>query len=462
MSNFSNYQEQVKNYFGLLFNDLQGENLDLLQFPASVFPLKIQTMIKDISGVAGYNVDMLSCSMLTAISAVIGNTRKVRLKSTHQDCANLFLLMVANPSSNKTRILKFALQPLQDLQRELELEHRKAKADYKKEMQMFRQNPKGNQPEEPEPLEELLLNDVNIETMFKMFDKNTRGLLYCADEFLNVLSYFDRDSFAESSFLELWNGGAKSRHRSQYKVTMPNVFLTLTGATQPVNIAKFGERNRNSTGFTSRFLFCYPNKADISAWTELEYEGDEKDFYTAIIRNIYNSRKVDANGHIQPHYYKFDEQAKKLVYEWQKLNTDLKNKATNNILIECYGKLDSYLLRLSLVLQTFTDFCEMNANNELVRVETVMNAIHLLEYFRRNYYKVQRDLTNQMPEALKKMSEAKKEIYKKLNDTFKTAELKAIGEFKYDSQVANFLNALLVGRIIRKANHGEYEKIYQL
>jgi hypothetical protein len=370
--------------------------------------------------------------------------------------------MVANPSSNKTRTLKFALKPLQDLQKEMDISYSKAKAEYRKEMQMFRQNPKGNQPEEPEPIEELLLNDINIETMFKIFGRNTRGLLYCADEFLNVLSYFDRDSFAESSFLELWNGGAKSRHRSQYKVTMPNVFLTLTGATQPINIAKFGERNRNNTGFTSRFLFCYPNKAEISAWTELEYEGDEKDFYTAIIRNIYNSRKTDANGNIQPHWYKFEEKAKKLVYIWQKQNNNLINKTSNDSLIGYYGKLENYILRFSLVLQTFTDFCEMNPNNELIRVETVMNAIHLVEHFRRNYFKIQRDLTNQMPEALKKMSEAKKEIYKKLNDTFKTAELKAIGEFKYDSQVANFLNALLVGRIIRKANHGEYEKIYQL
>jgi len=461
MTNLSAFQSIVKETFGILHNDLQGENLELKSFPISIFPPKIRTMIKDICEVAGFNDELLSSSILTAISAAIGNTRKVELKTTHKDIASLFLIMVANPSSNKTRVLKFALQPLTDLQGELETAHKREIAVHNKEKAAYKKNPNGDLPQEPAPIEEVVLNDINIEAMFKLYDKNTRGMLYYVDEISNLLTYFDKDLSAETNFLELWNGGKRNRFRSLYKVSMPDVFLTLTGTTQPVNIARFGERNRNTTGFTSRFLFCFPPDIEAKAWSRQDYEGDEKDFYSAVIRNIFNAKKTDEKGTIIPHFYKFEEPAKELVFYWIEQHTKLKNASSNDSLKAYYGKLDAYLLRFCLVLQTFTDFCEMNPNNQLIRLETVMNAIHLIEYFRRNFFKVQREIADDSPETFKKMSEEKKEIYSKLNDHFSLAEANELGKFKHRAG-SNFLNTLVKGGIIKKIAHGTYSKVYQI
>lgn len=458
------YKGIIKDYYSALELDLQGDTIPLLEFPLCVFPRQFNALIEDAKEVSCFNPDMLGCAILTAVSTAIGNSRRVVLKKgSHTDSASLFLLLVADQSSNKSRILKFAFSPLMKLQSELEEQHRRKVREYHKEVNAQRFNKKAaNTPEPipPAPMNEIILNDVNIETMFQMYATNEVGMCYLADEFVRTMLYFDKDPSAEADFLELWNTGERNRHRRQYKLTMPNVFLTLTGGTQPVNIHRFGYRDRIFSGFTTRFLFCYPENIKAALWSENLLNPVIYDFYDRMIRSIYVFKPVDFETQkMNVQEYHFSDEAKKLVYFWQHQNAKLMDKCGNSVLNGAYGKFDSYILRFSLILQVLSDFCEENSTSKLIREETVINAIHLIEYFRRNFFKVKREIVDNTPEYLRKLSEKHKALYSQLNDTFTTQEVKTLGKMDNASS-SRYINGLISNKIIQKQAHGIYTKLF--
>lgn len=150
---------------------------------------------------------------------------------------------------------------------------------------------------------------------------------------------------------------------------------------------------------------------------------------------------------------------KKCFFFWQHKNAALIDKCGNSVLKGAYGKFDSYLFRFSLILQVLTDFCEENSTSRLIREETVMNAIHLVEYFRRTFFKVKREIVDSTPEYLKKLSEKHKVLYTQLNDTFTTAEVKSFGAMN-DTTAGRFINGLINNKIIQKQAHGIYLKMF--
>jgi hypothetical protein len=308
----------IKDYYSALELDLQGDTIPLLDFPLCVFPRQFKALIEDAKEVSCFNPDMLGCSILAAVSTAIGNSRRIVLKKgSHSDSASLFLLLVADQSSNKSRILKFAFSPLIKLQAELEEQHQRKVKEYHKEVNAQRFNKKAaNTPEPipPAPMNEIVLNDINIETMFQMYASNEMGMCYLADEFVRTMVYFDKDPSAEADFLELWNTGPRNRHRRQYKLIMPNVFLTLTGGTQPINVYRFGYRDRLFSGFTTRFLFCYPEEVKAAKLSDNLLNDVIYDFYDRMIRSMYVFKHIDINQKLDQQEYHFSEDAKKMFF----------------------------------------------------------------------------------------------------------------------------------------------------
>ncbi|WP_304642483.1 DUF3987 domain-containing protein, partial [uncultured Muribaculum sp.] len=83
-------------------------------FPLDVLPKKVREIIDEANVTLGFPKDYLAMSMLTAMSAAIGNTHKVEYNTFWQEYCILFVALVGRPGANKSHPLSFAMQPLID------------------------------------------------------------------------------------------------------------------------------------------------------------------------------------------------------------------------------------------------------------------------------------------------------------------------------------------------------------
>ena len=91
-------------------------------FPLDVLPKKVREIIDEANVTLGFPKDYLAMSMLTAMSAAIGNTHKVEYNTCWQEYCILFVALVGRPGANKSHPLSFAMQPLRSEEHTSELQ----------------------------------------------------------------------------------------------------------------------------------------------------------------------------------------------------------------------------------------------------------------------------------------------------------------------------------------------------
>ena len=74
------------------------------EFPVEIFPSKIQRIIHEVYECQSYPIDYTAASILTAISAGIGNTHLVQMKQGWVESAILFVALVGRPGANKSHL----------------------------------------------------------------------------------------------------------------------------------------------------------------------------------------------------------------------------------------------------------------------------------------------------------------------------------------------------------------------
>lgn len=155
-----------------------------------------------------------------------------------------------------------------------------------------------------------------------------------------------------------------------------------------------------------------------------------------------------------PEILKFTPEAKVVLFEWQKVNTDQCNDEENEALSGIFSKMDMYVLRLALIIEMMRFACK-ESNKQAVSIESVQGAIKLVEYFKSSAVKVHFILSNVSP--LDKHPADKQALYNALSDTFTTdmglqiAARLGVAErtLKY------FLNEK---ELFTRISRGEYEK----
>lgn len=78
-----------------------------------------------------------------------------------------------------------------------------------------------------------------------------------------------------------------------------------------------------------------------------------------------------------PEVLKFTPEAKKVLFEWQKVNTDQCNEAENEAVSGIFSKMDMYVLRLALILEMMRFACN-ESNKQAVSIEAVQGLLSWL------------------------------------------------------------------------------------
>lgn len=439
-------------------NEIQERKAN--RFPVEVFPLPVQQVITATNENLNFPIDFIGASLLYAVSVAVGNTHSVEVKKGFQQSAVLYLAIVARAGTTKSHPLSFALQPIVEQDKRTYRQYEQQRQEYEKAASLSKKEREQQAIDEPiKPVwQKFLLSDFTPEALAEVHKFNKRGIGVYVDELAGWFKNFNRyNKGSEMEFwLSQWSGKPINIDRKTGEpVFIPLPFISVAGTIQKGILNELAKDSRTQNGFIDRILFVIPDNIQKEYWSETDLPPVVSENWERIISNLLSlSVSNDDTLNPSPEVLKFTPEAKKVLFEWQKANTDQSNEAESEALSGIFSKMDMYVLRLALNLEMLRYACN-ESDKQAVSIEAVQGAVKLVEYFKNSAVKVNSILTNASP--LDKHPTDKQALYKALPDTFTTeiglqiAEGLGVAErtFKY------FLNEK---ELFTRISRGEYEK----
>ena len=432
-------------------------------FPLDVLPKKMRDIVTEANTVLGFPKDYLAMSMLTVMSAAIGNTHKVEYNTCWQEYCILFVALVGRPGANKSHPLSFAMQPLIDFDAEQSAIFTEAMKRYGAAMELPPKERAANgydtNPTEPRRIR-FTMQDVTPEAVHRILSENPRGLCLYADELAAWFKNFNRyNNGSESEFwMSVFNHkvAMSDRKSSQSGVFIANPFLCVIGTIQPKVLGELAAGNRNANGFMERFLFVVPDDQSKVKWSS-ERKTPSFDIVSSWREIISKLTDIvpatDTNGNVIPENVLFAPEAFDRLVKWQNEYTDKCNAEESDTQTAIASKLEIYAVRFCLLLAV-ADWATGAKKKKAIDTATVERSIRLTEYFRVTAAKVQGIVGEDG------LTDVQLAVMSELPDTFTTAEGVAIAS-KNGMPERTFKRFLRERRgvFFSRDSHGTYTKI---
>lgn len=452
--------ETLEHINGILQQGIEIQERKTNRFPVEVFPLPIQQVITATNENLNFPIDFIGASLLYAVSVAVGNTHSVEVKKGFQQSAVLYIAIVGRAGTTKSHPLSFALQPIVEQDKRTYRQYEQERQEYEQAVNLSKKEREQQAIDEPtKPVwQKFLLSDFTPEALAEVHKFNKRGIGVYVDELAGWFKNFNRyNKGSEMEFwLSQWSGKPINIDRKTGEpVFIPLPFISVAGTIQKGILNELAKDSRTQNGFIDRILFVIPDNIKKECWSETDLPPVVSENWESIISNLLSlSITNDDTLNPSPEVLKFTPEAKKVLFEWQKANTDQCNEAENEAVSGIFSKMDMYVLRLALILEMMRFACN-ESNKQAVSIEAVQGAVKLVEYFKSSAVKVNSILSNASP--LDKHPADKQALYNALPDTFTTetglqiAEGLAVAErtFKY------FLNEK---ELFMRISRGEYQK----
>lgn len=430
------------------------------RFPVEVFPLPVQQIINATNESLNFPIDFIGASLLYAVSVAVGNTHMVEVKKGWQESCVVYLAIVARAGTNKSHPLSFALQPIIEHDKKTYKQYEEQKRLYEKELSQSKRGGEqkiGSEPTKP-VWHKLLLSDYTPEALAEVHKVNKRGIGVYSDEMAGWFKNFNRyNKGSEMEFwLSAWSGKPINIDRKTGDpVFIPLPFVSVAGTIQNGILNELAKEGRTQNGFIDRILFVIPDNIQKEYWNENELSPTVPESWQRIISNILSlSVPNDESLNPVPEVIKFTPEAKRILFEWQKSNTDQCNDVENEAISGVYSKLEIYAVRLALILEMMRYACG-ESEKQAVSVEATEGALKLIEYFRNSASKINSILVNGSP--LDKQPVDKQALYNALPDTFTTeAGLQIAGAMGIAERTFKYF--LKDTDLFVRIKRGEYEK----
>jgi hypothetical protein len=429
-------------------------------FPVEVFPFSIQQVITATNENLNFPIDFIGSSLLYAVSVAVGNTHIVEVKKGFQQSAVLYLAIVGRAGTTKSHPLSFALQPIVEQDKRTYRQYEQLRQQFEQAVNLSKKEREQQVIEEPlKPVwQKFLLSDFTPEALAEVHKFNKRGIGVYVDELAGWFKNFNR--YSKGSEMEFWLSQWSGKpinidRKTGEPVFIPLPFISVAGTIQKGILNELAKDSRTQNGFIDRILFVIPDNIKKECWSETDLPPVVSENWERIISNLLSlSVTNDDTLNPSPEVLKFTPEAKRVLFEWQKVNTDQCNEAENEAVSGIFSKMDMYVLRLALILEMMRYACG-DGDKQAVSIEAVQGAIKLVEYFKSSAVKVNSILSNASP--LDKYPADKKALYNALPDTF-TTEIGlqiAVGLAVAERTFKYFLNDK---ELFTRTSRGEYQK----
>lgn len=233
-------------------------------------------------------------------------------------------------------------------------------------------------------------------------------------------------------------------------------FLPVIGTIQTGLLESLAKDNRQQNGFIDRMLFAFPEDLKKEYWNQKDIcPSISEDWERYLNRLLEIPLHIKENQTPEPYLLPYSPEAFQLLRDWQRHNTDLVNNAPVESLAGVYTKLETYCIRLSLILQ-MAAYATGEGERRCIEVEAVIGAIRLTEYFRHTGTRVHDIITQFDP--LDKLPEDKRLLYEALPYFFRTKEGEKLAR-DHDIPSRTFKYFLTDNSLFKRLRQGNYQKL---
>jgi len=414
--------EGIKSHLDDLYDQIDSEKL--LPFPVDALPLPIQGIITATHETLKFPIDYIGAAILFAASLMIGNTHRVRIKKTWTEKAVLYMALVGHSGVSKSPPLSWALSQIEKHDDRTYKDYNRDKAEYNHFMSLNKKEKEaqGKIPLQKPVWERLILSDTTQEAMVKVHQENPRGIGICPDELNSLVLNFNKynKGSEQESYMSNWSGKPIIIDRkTDDPVSIRDPFISVIGTIQRKVLYKLGLNNRLDNGFIDRFLMVVPEGLQKEYWSEDDVDVEIIGKWNTIADHLMGLPYLPDEGDSEGKILEFSQEAKDLLYAWQRHNTDISKGTEDDFVQGICAKLDIYICRFSLILQLLR-WATREAGKERIEVEAVKGAISFAEYFRKMNARAI-DIIKKV-DPLEGLGSDKRALYVNLPGTFSTKE----------------------------------------
>lgn len=352
-----------------------------------IFPPTVNNFIEEMVNCSEMNREYLYASFISIVSGFIGNRLTVKVKEGWIEKPSLWIAIVGNSGIKKTPTVKALLKPVYELEMEY---HNK----YIAELSNYRdQLANGEKGIKKPKCKQIIVDDITIESLYEVMLNNPNGLFQYKDELVTLFTDASRytSTSQESKYLSLYDSTSVrvNRKTNQESFLIKNVFLSILGGVQMPILKNIASKQRVANGFMSRVLFCCPDapKYEVS---DKEANSRVLSDYNCFIKSFpfYLPEGVEDSIQLIP-----TDEAKERYSNWRKsfLAERINSSEISDFEKSTLSKYAATCMRLSVIVEaTNAVFNEKEPFD--ISLNSMEGAIKLMEYFYRNFKKVESEL----------------------------------------------------------------------
>jgi len=363
-----------------------------------VFGPRLSGWMKSAAEAKNAPVDYVVLSVLSVLSATIGNARWVSPWHGWTEPPVIWTMCVGLPSSSKSPAFDAVLSPLRKVERRLreaaEVGRKEwaekneiaklAEANWKEAVKAAikegktpparpREADAGLSPHVPR----LVVNDTTIERLGALLANQPRGILQMRDELAGWLEGMQRyTSGSDRPFwLEAFGGRSFTVERmGREPVSVDRLTVSVMGGIQPDRLKSLLSKS-DDDGLLARFLPIWPEAVPVhrpGVWA------DEALMEGVIEKLLTLDLVTDENDEVRPWFVHFTEGARELMDDFRRAVREWEGEA-EGLMQSFIGKLPGLAARLSLVLALLDWAMEGGDDPHEITVNHFGRAAHLVE-----------------------------------------------------------------------------------
>jgi hypothetical protein len=438
-----------------------GGQIKAPDFPIHIFPQQLQQIIQCYCGTLNLNIDYAAVTVLYALSVALGGHYSLTVKRGWMELPTLFVALVGKPGINKSGPISIFTQPLEKLEKDLFKRFLEEYSTFKKGRSAKKENDDLSTITDEPVRRQLVIKDATQEAMLKALYDNPHGFAGIYDELAAFLKSFNKYKTGggdEEVMLSLFSGKSISVNRkSSEPIFIEKPFISIIGSIQPQVLINLLGNNKIDNGLTHRFLFAFPDnviREDLSDDDVSEYI---EELYQTFINRILISEFFHADGYPAQKISLSKDGYEAYKIFRRRINDTINNEKSDAI-SGIYAKLDTYSLRIALILHVMSIGCnEPDIDPYQVSAETFQKAGQLVQYFEHNALNVFK-LMEKFRDPLNDYPMEHKIIYYQLPYSFTTSTAWEIAKEKVSRRT--LFNILSDEYLFNKLKYGIYEKIW--
>ncbi|MBB4089914.1 DUF3987 domain-containing protein [Salinibacter ruber] len=420
--------------------------LEWRDFPLGVLPDAVQKHSKAQAEAMCVDPSMIAVPSLVVLSAAIGNSRHIRVKSNWTEPATLWEMIIQASGALKSPAQEKALAPV----------FRKEKALKKKwERKLARWEEKDSDERSQRPTRERrLVNDATVESVALLHSDHPRGLLLYRDELAGWLGSFNQYNKGDSD-LQKWMEfyGSRPVQVDRKSSDRPAIFIehpsvSVIGTIQPEVLEDRLDALHFQSGFVARTLLCEPPERP-RRFNDHSVTKEAKEEYHNLVGRLYSLVMPDRDEMTIDKDLSLNGEAREVYSEFFDECERLKEKLRSGPLRALVSKNQAIGARLSLILQ----LCEDPDSSEIGR-DAAIGGTTLARWFRHEAARIyQRHGFNE-----RGVSKERRRAKKLPSGTFGVETIQEVWDCAQRTAY-NVRDRLMEEGLLEKEGHGKYRSL---